>query len=127
MRNLPRVNTKVQWTNAKHFRPKWQLRPDAVGSPSLLINFLYLSEFKLIIDSTVRNSVVPFRCTRKDGTILLSMNIKERRLAIKKNLIDFQNVKQGKSSEGKERNSRRSLKFLRPSRTATDIIKLSKY
>ena len=127
MRNLPRVNTKVQWTNAKHFRPKWQLRPDAVGSPSLLINFLYLSEFKLIIDSTVRNSVVPFRCTRKDGTILLSMNIKERRLAIKKNLIDFQNVKQGKSSESKERNSRRSLMFLRPSRTATDISKLSKY
>ena len=101
MRNLPRVNTKVQWTNAKHFRPKWQLRPDAVGSPSLLINFLYLSEFELIIDSTVRNSVVPFRCTRKDGTILLSMNIKERRLAIKKTLQTFKTLNRAKAVRAK--------------------------
>ena len=126
MRNSPPMYTKVQWTNAKHFRPNWQLRPDAVGRPSLLINFLYVSE-GLIIGSTVRNSVVPCRCTRKDGSILSSMNIKERRLQKKRKSYRLINVKQGKRSEGKERNSRRSLMFLRPSRTATDIIKLSKY
>ena len=126
MRNSPSMYTKVQWTNAKHFRPKWQSWPDAVGSPSLLINFLYVSE-GLIIGSTVRNSVVPCRCTRKDGSILSNMNIKERRLQKKRKSYRLINVKQGKRSEGKERNSRRSLMFLRPSRTATDIIKLSKY
>ena len=38
----------------------------------------------------------------------------------KKNLIDFQNVKQGISGEGKERNSRRSLLLILPSRIAKE-------
>lgn len=100
MRNSPRVNTKVQWTNAKHFRPKWQLRPNSVGSPSLLINFLYLLE-GLIIGSTVRNSVVPCRCTRKVGSILSSMNIKERRLPKKKTLQTFKTLNRAKEVRAK--------------------------
>ena len=38
----------------------------------------------------------------------------------KRNLKDFQNVKQGISSEGKERNSRRSLLLILPSRIAKE-------